>query len=307
MATTATTATTATPAVTAGARWGAATRECHIPKASPSVTGVRSLEYCDHGPMDDETVDRYLARIGRGRPGGATEVALRDLHSAHLLAVPFENLSIHLGEPIILEEDALVDKLIRRNRGGFCYELNGAFALLLVALGFEVSLLSARVFGPEGPGAPFDHLVLRVDTGGRWFVDVGFGDHSRYPLALDDRGPQEDPAGLFQVVDAAEGDVDVTKDGVPQYRVEGRPRRWADFVPTCWWHQSSPRSHFTQSLVCSRALPAGRVTLSDRRLIRSDGGVRSEQVLTTDEEVLAAYRDNFGIVLPAGPPHLDRR
>jgi N-hydroxyarylamine O-acetyltransferase len=91
---------------------------------------------------------------------------------------------------------------------------------------------------------------------------------------------------------------------VAQYRVERRVRRWADFVPTCWWQQSSPQSHFTQSLVCSRALPSGRVTLSDRRLIRTVDGRRTERSLTSDEEVLAVYREEFGIAMAGPPPHL---
>jgi N-hydroxyarylamine O-acetyltransferase len=256
--------------------------------------------------MDNDARDRYLARIGRRRPAGATETALRDLHEAHLMSVPFENLSIHLGEPIELEEAPLLDKLVGRRRGGFCYELNGAFALLLGAVGFDVTLLAARVFGSDGLGPPFDHLVLRVappllGTGGPWIVDVGFGDHALLPLVLDDRGPQADPAGEFRVIEAADGDLDVIKDGRPQYRIEMRPRRWADFEPLCWWHQTSPRSHFTQAPVCSLALPGGRVTLNDRRLIRTLDGVRTETTLATDGEVLAAYRDNFEIVLPAVP------
>ena len=100
-------------------------------------------------------VDDYLARIDVTRPVSADLQALRDLQAAHLLAVPFENLSIHLGEPIVLDEAALVTKVARLHRGGFCYELNGAFAGLLTALGFRVSLLSARVFGAgEQPGPP---------------------------------------------------------------------------------------------------------------------------------------------------------
>ncbi|MGH2486980.1 MAG: arylamine N-acetyltransferase, partial [Ktedonobacterales bacterium] len=50
---------------------------------------------------------------------------LRALHQAHLLAVPFENLSIHYDQPITLEDATLYDKIVRRQRGGFCYELNG--------------------------------------------------------------------------------------------------------------------------------------------------------------------------------------
>jgi N-hydroxyarylamine O-acetyltransferase len=90
---------------------------------------------------------------------------------AHLLAVPFENLSIHLGELIVLDQAGLVTKVARMHRGGFCYELNGAFAALLTALGFRVSLLSARVFGAgKRPGPPFDHMTLRVDLAEPWLV-----------------------------------------------------------------------------------------------------------------------------------------
>jgi arylamine N-acetyltransferase len=78
------------------------------------------------------------------------------------LAVPFENLSIHLAEPISLAEGDLTDKIVRRRRGGFCYELNGAFALLLEALGMRVSRVAARVYGAAGLSPPFDHLALVV-------------------------------------------------------------------------------------------------------------------------------------------------
>ena len=100
-------------------------------------------------------VDDYLARIGVARPASADLQALRDLQTAHLLAVPFENLSIHLDEPIVLDHPALVTKVARMHRGGFCYELNGAFAGLLTALGFRVSLLSPGYSTPtSNPGRP---------------------------------------------------------------------------------------------------------------------------------------------------------
>lgn len=125
--------------------------------------------------MDDATVDAYLSRIGSARPErpGADELAT--LQQNHLASVPFENLSIHLGEEIVLEEKALLEKVVTRRRGGFCYELNGAFAALLSALGYEVTMLAARVFTPDGLGPLFDHLVLRVDLAQPWLVDVGFG------------------------------------------------------------------------------------------------------------------------------------
>jgi N-hydroxyarylamine O-acetyltransferase len=255
-------------------------------------------------PMDGPLRDAYLARIGLGEAPRPDAAALRRLQLRHLLTVPFENLSIHLGEPIVLDQGSLVDKVVRRRRGGFCYELNGAFAGLLSALGFRVTLLAARVFGDEGPGPPFDHLALRVDLDGAgpWLADVGFGRHSHYPLRLDSDAEQADPGGTFRVTGTADGDLDVLRDGEPQYRLEQRPRALLDFEPTCWWHQTSPRSHFTRSLVCSLLTERGRVTLSGRTLAETTGGRQRERTLPGDAEVLDAYRNRFGIVLDRVPP-----
>ena len=220
--------------------------------------------------------------------------------------MPFENLSIHLGEDVVLEDDALVDKVVGRHRGGFCYELNGAFAALLRDLGHDVELLAARAHHGDGRlGPPYDHLALRVD--GTWLADVGFGRFAVEPLRLDTDGEdQADPGGTFRLVGTPEGDVDVLHDGVPQYRLELRPRQLGDFEATAWWHRTSPDSHFTQSLVCSRLTDTGRVTLSDHLLVRTVGGERTERTLETDDEVLAVYRDEFGINLPAAPSRSPR-
>ena len=103
------------------------------------------------------------------------------------------------------------------------------------------------------------------------------------------------------MVDAPDGDVDVLVDGSPQYRVEARARRLADFGPTCWWQQTSPDSHFTRSLTCSRLTPEGRVTLSGNRLITTVAGERTETHLDGDDAVREAYRTEFGIELDRLP------
>ena len=87
----------------------------------------------------------YLARIGAAVPEAPSLDALASLHRAHLLAVPFENLDISLGRPIRLDRDAMYAKVVGARRGGYCYELNGLFALLLRHLGYAVTLVSARV------------------------------------------------------------------------------------------------------------------------------------------------------------------
>ncbi len=105
----------------------------------------------------------YLARIGARRPETPDLPSLRELMRAHLATVPFENLSIHLGEVIELSDRALLGKIVDRRRGGFCYELNGAFAWLLRELGYRVTMLGARVYGGMRLGPPYDHMTLVVD------------------------------------------------------------------------------------------------------------------------------------------------
>ncbi|WP_308427632.1 arylamine N-acetyltransferase family protein [Streptomyces albospinus] len=269
-----------------------------------NMAGVSDATGVRRKGMSDEAGAclRYLRRIGAERPVVPDAEALRRLHLSHLRAVPFENLSIHLGEEIVLAEGPLLEKIVGARRGGFCYELNGAFAVLLRALGYEVALLSARVFGPDGIGIPYDHLALRVQTPtGPWLADVGFGRHSHYPLLLDSREDQADPGGVFRIEETTEGDLDVLRVGVPQYRVEQRPRTLADFEVGCWWNCTSPRSHFTRSLVCSRLTGTGRVTLSGRTLlITGADGAREERELG-GAEVLPAYRSHFGITLDREP------
>ena len=88
---------------------------------------------------------RTSKRIGVAGELPPTLESLRRLHRAHRMRVPFENLDIHLGVPIVLDVPAFVEKVAVRSRGGFCYELNGAFASLLVSLGFR-SRCSQRAF-----------------------------------------------------------------------------------------------------------------------------------------------------------------
>ena len=254
--------------------------------------------------MSTAEVDAYLRRLGVEQPAWPTVDALRELHLRHLETVPFENLSIHLGEEIVLEGKRLLDKVVEARRGGFCYELNGLFALLLEELGYTVTRAGARVYGGSGFGPPFDHLALLVsapDGDGPWLADVGFGRHSSYPLRVDARDEQVDPGGRFRVADADGGDLDVYRDDQPQYRIERRPRALADFAPTCWGQQSRPDSHFRKSPVATRLDGDDRVTLSDRTLIRTSGTARTETALNSDEEVLSAYRTHFGIDLDRLP------
>ena len=245
---------------------------------------------------------RYLARLGVRSPGAPTIQLLRELHRRHVERVPFENLSIHVGEAIELEPDALIDKLTLRHRGGFCYELNGAFAELLRTLGFAVELLEGRVYGDGVPGIPFDHLALCVTIATvPYLADVGFGAGFLEPLSLAIAEEQIDPAGIFTIVEREGGWFDLVHDGVAQYVFSRVPRRLDEFAGGCRYHQTSPQSPFTRGTVCSLPTAAGRITLRNRRLLVTIGTEREERELAPSaiREVLAG---DFGITLPGRLP-----
>ncbi|HEU5383309.1 MAG TPA: arylamine N-acetyltransferase [Ktedonobacteraceae bacterium] len=253
----------------------------------------------------------YLQRIRYRGSLEPTLETLRTLHEAHLLTVPFENLSIHLGQPVLLREEALYEKIVQRRRGGFCYELNGLFAWLLRQLGFQVSLLSASVAREQGGfNPPFDHLTLLLHglDGANWLADVGFGDSFRRPLCLQADLEQRESDGqayrLTQEDSAEAEEADYwfmqrlgEQGWEAQYRFTLQPYALADFTQRCRFHQTSPDSHFTQKRVCSLATPQGRITLSDWQLITTTQGERTERPLSSQEEYSAVLADSFGVVI----------
>jgi N-hydroxyarylamine O-acetyltransferase len=248
-------------------------------------------------------IESYLKRIDYNGPLTPTAAALRDLQVAHLLTVPFENLSIHSGETIVLDDEALFTKIVEKRRGGFCYEVNGLFTALLRALGFEVSMLAAEVANSEGEFGPeFDHMTLMVTLDQRWLVDVGFGDSFLEPLLLDERGEQVQANGRYRIVESdkhliLERRTD-GEDWKTQYRFRLQPHEYADYDEMCRYHQTSPESHFTKGRICSLATRDGRVTLSDMRLITTSGmGQRQERLLEAQEEYDRVLREQFGVVM----------
>jgi len=248
-------------------------------------------------------IQAYLQRINYTGPLAPGAETLRLLQVAHLRTVPFENLSIHSGEPIVLDDEALFEKIVRRRRGGFCYELNGLFAALLRALGFDVTMLSAQVANAEGIFGPdFAHMTLLVTLAERWLVDVGFGDSFLAPLKLEEEGEQIQGHRAYRIVREDECLTLMQRlnddEWRQQYRFTVRACRYSDYAEMCRYHQTSPQSHFTKARICSRATPEGRISLSDLRFITTIAGVeRQERLLTNEEEYATILRDHFGIVM----------
>ncbi|MCP3139086.1 arylamine N-acetyltransferase family protein [Pyxidicoccus xibeiensis] len=241
--------------------------------------------------------NRHLERIG-----ASASASLAELHRAHLESVPFENLDIHQKRPIRLDTDAFFEKVVVQRRGGFCYELNGLFARLLQALGYPVTLLSARVAtSPDGSayGPEFDHLALQVeDAHGTWLADVGFGECFREPLRLDVREVQTRLGRRYRLTPDGDGLLywsEAESGWEVEYALSLVPRALADFAGMCHFHQTSPESHFTRRRLCSRATPGGRITLKEGALLITRDGAREERPLADEDAWRRALAEHFGL------------
>ncbi|TDR73274.1 arylamine N-acetyltransferase family protein [Paludibacterium purpuratum] len=252
--------------------------------------------------MDQQTRQAYLARIGIRQAVEISPEGLAQLHLQHLRTVPFENLSLFLDQPVQLNEAALVDKLVRQRRGGFCYEVNHAFARLLASLGFDVSLLAAQVFDGTVYGPPFDHLLLRVRfDGGDYLADVGFGDSFLLPLPLLPGACSHQPGASYRLA-STQGQLSLLQckqvdDWRPLYRFSPDVHDITDFEPMNRFHQHSPASHFTRRPICSLARPDGRISLSGARLIITLGADRLEQPIGDAVTLRQCLKKHFGIDL----------
>lgn len=243
----------------------------------------------------------YLSRIGLDHAGGAADLnALKLLQRQHLLNVPFENLDIHWKRPIALDTDRFFRKIVKENRGGFCYELNGLFNELLRDLGFQTRLVSARVSnGQGGFGPEYDHLAILVIIGEmQYLADVGFGAFTAEPLQFDPDLEQEDAAGTFVIKPYSDEYFQVLKKEGGEWRVEYmfKPlgRDMSEFAEMCDFQQFSPESHFTKGKVCSIMTETGRKTLTDKKFIVTVGNKKAETPVESEEEFNLILMREFG-------------
>jgi N-hydroxyarylamine O-acetyltransferase len=248
-------------------------------------------------------LDAYLERIRYNGPLSPSAETLCSLHRAQVMSIPFENFNIFLGWPIQLDPTSLFTKLVEKQRGGYCYELNGLFLMALQHLGFTVTPLAARVFNGETWSQKSHRLTLVEIEGTLWLADVGFGGNSlieAIPLELEREFPQR--------LDTYRLKADTKLGFILQHKLEDQWHNLygfsleehysADYRMMNYYSSTSPTSLFTQHVVC--ALPT-----DDARIILYDSVLKIrglDETITTHLEGQGAYREAlqryFGIVLP---------
>jgi len=249
-------------------------------------------------------VDEYIERIRLSRWPRPNEAGLRALHRAQFFTIPFENLDIQLGRSIPLGPEMLIDKLIQRPRGGYCFELNGLMGLALEAFGFECRPLLARVH-LESPPSGRTHQVNLVNLDGRpWVMDVGFGGGGpRAPLRLEDGAVEEDAGFSYRIVSREPwGFMMQTREGgtwKDSYSLDMSLATPADIRVGNHFTSTSPDSPFTRARIVSLPVSRGRISLRDFTLTEISDGVVSTSVVAPGIAYMRTLKDRFGLQLNA--------
>ncbi len=245
--------------------------------------------------------EKYLERINYSGNLEPNLDTLKRLQKTHLLNIPFENLDIHNNTPIDLSIENLFNKIINQNRGGFCYELNGLFYELLNIIGFEVKMISARVFDQnKGYGKEYDHLASIIKINNMEFLtDVGFGEFTFEPLKLQLGTVQKDQRGNFKIDKFENGYLKVCKieneKPTPEYIFKNEERELKEFQDMCIFHQTSSNSHFTSKKLITLPTENGRITISGDTLKHIELETITEFTLKNEEEYERELWNRFKI------------
>lgn len=259
-------------------------------------------------------LDRYFRRIGFAGAARADLGTLRDLHARHAVAIPFENLSAFLGEPVPLDVPSLERKLLTPGRGGWCFEQNLYFSHALEALGFTLTRLAARVRWnvPAHVTTARSHMLLLASIGGeRYIADVGFGGLTlTAPLRLEPGVEQVTPHEPHRLL-FADGKYSlqarIAGEWQTLYVFDLTPQEIADYEVSNWYLCNHPQSQFAKGLICARAAHDKRHALRNSRYaVHYADGRTERRFIESVDQLKAILRDRFDIAVPATPRFDDK-
>ncbi|HUA09079.1 MAG TPA: arylamine N-acetyltransferase [Candidatus Acidoferrales bacterium] len=239
---------------------------------------------------------RYLRRIKYGGPLSPTRQTLHNLHRAHLLAIPFENIDVQLGSVPSLDPERIFEKLVVRERGGWCFEMNLLFAWAIKQIGVRADLIGATVNRSKAiEGAPINHVALLVHLEQPYLADVGFGNGFLNPTPLRE-GTFNDGRFDFKLTSHGKywrfynhrengASYDFTGEPVDLATIEAANRSLA----------TTSESPFVQTLVCSQLTEEGMVTLTNAALRIFSPKHMNEESASSHESFQRVLREHFGL------------
>lgn len=254
---------------------------------------------------DAVTVAEYFRRVSYTGPTEPTIDVLAALVAAHNRSIPFENLDPVMGVPVAdLRPEALLDKLVRRRRGGYCFEHNGVMAYVLSELGFGVDVLGGRVvwMNTSGELPAQTHQALAVTVPGeigRYLVDVGFGGQTlSSPIRFETDTAQQTRHEPYRIREHEDGYVlesEIRDTWQPLYLFSTRPFPMIDRQVGSWYVSTYPESGFVTGLSVALVTDDARWNLRGRNLAIHRKGESERIRYDTAAQVVEALTDQFGI------------
>lgn len=247
------------------------------------------------------SLEAYLERIGYFQKPDTSEETLKDLHMAHTMSVPFENLDVFYKKPVLLDEASLFEKIVNKRRGGYCFEMNGIFSIALKKIGFRVTDLLARVNIDGINFTAKTHQALMVEAGGKnWLADVGFGnDGILAPLLLEKDMEHVQFAHTYRITGHPEFGLELQKKAGEAWnrlyvfkRDKCRPE---DFIMSNHFTSTFPESFFIMMRMCTMPTKEGRITLTDKEFKITENGNVSIKPINGDDEFNALLKEYFKI------------
>ncbi|XP_057687052.1 arylamine N-acetyltransferase, pineal gland isozyme NAT-10-like [Corythoichthys intestinalis] len=274
-------------------------------------------------------LEEYFQRIGfRGPHDKADLATLKQIHWHHIMSVCFENFDMHCGGKIIMDLEVIFNKIVHQGRGGWCMENNFLLYWVLREMGYDVTVLGARVFNSSlGDFSPIvGHFINKVVIDGKSYIeDVSFGVSSQMwePLELVSGVEQVQPPGSFRLMDKGDFWILEKTDRKPEilnpdfansnlvkrqlnraiYSFTLTPRNVEEFIEANDYFQTNPTSLFVNKSMCSIQLPTGFRALIgwtySEVTFQADRGVDVYDMKNVpDEEIETLLRDKFKIHLP---------
>jgi N-hydroxyarylamine O-acetyltransferase len=248
-------------------------------------------------------LNSYFERIDYRGSAEVSERALKDIHIAHTLNVPFENLDVFYRRPILLDGASLYKKIVKERRGGYCFEMNGIFSLVLQEMGFKVTNLLAKVSVDGMHYTTKTHQAILVETGGnRWVADVGFGnDGIIAPLVLEENTEQKQFAHTYRIITHSTLGYVLQKKKedsyYPLYAFTLDECSPEDFLMSNHFTATFPESFFLKMRMCTMPTKDGRITLTDEHFKVVKENDVMETPIANDSEFNTLLKEHFGLDL----------
>lgn len=246
-------------------------------------------------------LQEYFNRIGFSGDAAIDIATITKIMRCQLFSVPFENLDVQAGKGVSLIPEVIVEKIIGRNRGGYCYEVNGLFAMAMQALGVDYQLIAARpmLYPVRRPKTHMAVVIKLANTS--WLCDLGFGSCGlRAPMLLslvDTEIKQDSETFLLTKTSEQEYLLKALVEGewANQYAFDLCSQEWIDFEPANYLNSTHPDAFFVQNLLVVLHNPKGKDILFGDMLKTVENGIVKKQTISEDncEAILSS---KFGLV-----------